>query len=455
MLLRYVYDRHLAQASYLVGCQQTGEALVIDPHRLVDDYLALAAEEGLRITAVTETHIHADFASGARALAAATGATLYLSDKGGAAWSYDFAHYSLRDGDRITLGNLELAAWHTPGHTPEHLVFVLTDHGAAVPMGVFSGDALFVGDIGRPDLLETATGIAASKEPAAHALWHSVQRLKTLPDYLQIWPGHGAGSACGKALGAIPTSTIGYERRQNWAMRETDEQQFVATVLDGQPEPPRYFREMKQLNRAGAALPTRSLASEHAPERLAELLAAHAVVIDTREREAYGAAHHAGTLNIAWDKSFATWAGTLLPYDAPLYLIAHAASIESAAAELARIGLDNLAGWWNVATLPPGTATIPWVSAAEMEQMRVDGSATILDVRRTNEWDAGHLPGVTHIPLQTLVDRLDEVPRREPLLIHCASGVRSAMAASLLRARGWRDVRNVRGGFGAWEKLER
>ncbi|MBA3533266.1 MAG: MBL fold metallo-hydrolase, partial [Ardenticatenales bacterium] len=254
MILRYLYDSNLAQASYLVGCAATGEALIIDPNREVEQYIAAAAREGLRITAVTETHIHADFLSGARELADKTGARLYLSDEGGPEWSYGFAHLGLKDGDTFMVGNVRLEALHTPGHTPEHVAFLLTDTAnAAEPMGIFSGDFVFVGDIGRPDLLESAAGVADSKEPGARTLYRSVQRFKQYPDYLQLWPGHGAGSACGKALGAIPSTTLGYERRFNWAFTTQDEESFIATVLDGQPEPPRYFAQMKRLNKVGPA----------------------------------------------------------------------------------------------------------------------------------------------------------------------------------------------------------
>lgn len=252
MLLRYLYDTNLAQASYLVGCQRTGEALVVDPNRETARYLEVAEREGLRITAVTETHIHADFLSGARQLAARAGARLLLSDEGGPDWLYGFEHEGLRDGGTFMVGNVRIQVMHTPGHTPEHLAFLLTDTANAdEPMGLFTGDFLFVGDIGRPDLLETAAGVAATKEPSARTLFRSLQKVRGLPDWLQVWPGHGAGSACGKALGAVPSTTLGYELRFNWAFGIEDENEFVRQVLKGQPEPPRYFAEMKRINRDG------------------------------------------------------------------------------------------------------------------------------------------------------------------------------------------------------------
>jgi hydroxyacylglutathione hydrolase len=262
MLVRTIVDPELSQFAYLIGCQQTGEAVVIDPERDVDRYLELAAAEGLRLVAVAETHIHADFLSGARELAARVPRLrVYLSDAGDPPWKYEWPSQDgvdvtwLRDGDRFRIGNVELRAWHTPGHTPEHLSYVITDHGsgADAPMAVLSGDFVFVGDLGRPDLLETAAGIAGAQEPSARRLYDSARRFLGLPDYLQVWPGHGAGSACGKSLGAVPTSTVGYERRFSPALAASGEGEarFVSYILSGQPEPPAYFARMKQLNKSG------------------------------------------------------------------------------------------------------------------------------------------------------------------------------------------------------------
>ncbi len=271
MLVRRFYDDRLAQASYLIGCQETGEAIVIDPAREITPYLEAARQEGVRITQVTETHIHADFMSGTRDLAAATGARTLLSGEGGPDWQYAFANADattlLHDGDIIVLGNVRLNVMHTPGHTPEHLAFIVIDGARGPePVAMVSGDFLFVGDVGRPDLLETAAGVTGSKEVSARALYQSVQRLAELPDYLQVWPGHGAGSACGKALGSLPTSTLGYERRTNWAFLTSDEAAFVATVLEGQPAPPRYFAVMKRINREGPPI----LGDAPAPPLLAD-----------------------------------------------------------------------------------------------------------------------------------------------------------------------------------------
>jgi hydroxyacylglutathione hydrolase len=238
MLLRYFFYDKLAHASYLVGCQATGEAIVVDPGREVEPYLAAAEDEDLRIVGVTETHIHADFVSGARELAERTGARLYLSAEGGREWQYqyqdEYDHQLVRDGDSFYVGNLRFAVMHTPGHTPEHIALLVTDtKGADRPMGLFSGDFVLVGDVGRPDLLEKAARVANTAEVGARQMFGSLQRFRQLPDYIQVWPGHGAGSACGKALGAVPSSTVGYEKLFSWAFQEEDGRRLSGNCWTG------------------------------------------------------------------------------------------------------------------------------------------------------------------------------------------------------------------------------
>ncbi|MCS7034639.1 MAG: MBL fold metallo-hydrolase, partial [Phycisphaerae bacterium] len=297
MLLKSFYDRALAHASYLVGCQRSGEAIVIDPGRNVEPYLTAAAAEGLRIVAAAETHIHADFVSGSRELADRVGAKLYLSDEGPADWKYQFAgrHESrlLKDGDEFHIGGVKLTVLHTPGHTPEHISFLLTDQGggANAPMGIFTGDFVFVGSIGRPDLLETAAGVVGSAEAGARQLFHSMRKFLSLPDYLQVWPAHGAGSACGKGLGAVPSTTVGYERLFNPALQFTDEARFVEYILADQPETPFYFGVMKRVNKVGPTL-IRELAPVSAidPRRLPQVAQQH-LVIDTSPPSGFAEAH--------------------------------------------------------------------------------------------------------------------------------------------------------------------
>ena len=466
MLLKRFYDTHLAQASYLIGCPASGEALVVDPNRDIEQYVRAAAEEGLKVTHVTETHIHADFVSGSRELAQHTGAALLLSDEGGTDWKYGFAAASgaslLHDGDTFMVGNLRFDVLHTPGHTPEHLTFVVTDTPATdQPIGAITGDFVFVGDVGRPDLLERAAKMEGTMEPGARTLFRSLQRFKTLPDHIQIWPGHGAGSACGKALGAVPFSTLGYEKLVNWGLTAHDEDEFVTTVLAGQPEPPRYFAEMKRINKGGPRIlggfrrPARLPAT-----RLQPLLAEHAVVIDTRSAAEYAARNIPGTINIPLNKSFNTWAGWLVPYDQEFYLIVNdecTHCVDDAVRDLAMIGLDRLAGYvgTEVLDLWAGTGgsldTVPQISAADLAERMRKGDTTVLDVRGRAEWDAGHLFGARNVPVGYLVEQLDEIPRGHTVVVHCQSGARSAIAASLLRARGLHNVVNLTGGFAGWQ----
>jgi len=466
MLLKRFYDDALAQASYLIGCQATGDAIVVDANRDVERYQRAARDEGLRISHVTETHIHADFVSGSRELAARTGARLLLSGEGGRDWQYGFASDAgatlLRDGGQFMVGNIRFDVLHTPGHTPEHLSFLVTDTPATDrPMGAITGDFIFVGDVGRPDLLEKAAGFEGTMRDSARALFRSLQRFKQLPDYLQLWPGHGAGSACGKALGAVPSSTLGYERIANWALGIGDESQFVAAVLAGQPEPPKYFAEMKRINRGGPAiLGELRLPPELDAARLAGLLAGRALVVDTRDAGAFARRHLPGTISIPRNRSFATWAGSLVPYDRDFFLIADAgspAAIGDAQRQLAMIGLDRVAGWFSADVVGEWARggreidSVPQMTVGELARALGDRRLTVIDVRGRAEWEAGHLPGVANIPLGELADRRAELPLDRPVVVHCQAGSRSAIAASVLRANGVGEVINLIGGFAAWQ----
>ncbi len=470
MLLKRFYDTKLAQASYLIGCAATGEAIVVDPNRDVEQYMRAAADEGMKVSHVTETHIHADFVSGSRELAQRTGAQLLLSDEGDTNWKYAFATQAgarlLRDGDTFMVGNLKFDVLHTPGHTPEHIIFLVTDTPATDrPIGAITGDFVFVGDVGRPDLLEKAAKIAGTMDASARTLFRSLQRFKQLPDYIQIWPGHGAGSACGKALGAVPFSTLGYEKIANWGLGISDEDEFVQEVLAGQPEPPKYFAEMKRINKEGPPI----LGGFRRPQLLQaptidSLLKKQEIVVDTRPAADFAARHIPETINIPLNKSFNTWAGWLLPFDRNFYLIVDAACarcIDEAVRDLAMIGLDRAAGYfsfdvidaWVVAGRP--LATVPQISAAELAERMNTDVLTVIDVRGRAEWEAGHLPGVLNIPVGYLTDRLTEIPASRPVVVHCQSGGRSAIAASVLAAHGRSDVMNLAGGFTEWQQQER
>jgi hydroxyacylglutathione hydrolase len=461
MLLRRIYDTNLAQASYLVGCPATGEAIVVDPNRDVEQYMRAAADEGLRVTHITETHIHADFVSGSRELAQRTGAQLLLSDEGDAGWKYRFATEAgarlLHDGDVFMVGNLKFDVIHTPGHTPEHIAFLVTDTPATDrTMGAITGDFVFVGDVGRPDLLERAANVMGTMEAGARTLFQSLQRFKQLPDYIQIWPGHGAGSACGKALGAVPFSTIGYEKIANWGLQVENEDEFVGMVLEGQPEPPKYFAQMKRINKEGP----RTLGGFHRPVLLAAdaidgLLLEGKIVVDTRHALDFAAGHISGTINIPLNRSFNTWAGWLLPFDREFYLIA-GDSIDTAVRDLAMIGLDDIAGYFDWGVIDSwkesghDLATVQQLSAPELADQMRQGDVTVIDVRGRAEWEAGHLPGVRNIPVGYLTDHLAEIPPATPVVMHCETGARSAIAASLLQARGVTNVMNLTGGYSAW-----
>ncbi|MEX2610379.1 MAG: rhodanese-like domain-containing protein [Gemmatimonadota bacterium] len=464
MLLERFYHDKLAHASWMVGCAATGEALVVDPNRDVAAYVASAEREKLRITHIAETHIHADFVSGSRELAARTGATLFLSDEGGEDWRYGFARSGrdvlLRDGDTFMVGNIRIEVRHTPGHTPEHIVLVVTDTAAADrPMGVLTGDFVFVGDVGRPDLLERAAGMHGTMEDGARQLFRSLRTFAELPDFLQLWPAHGAGSACGKALGAVPQTTLGYEKLFNWAFQETSEDAFVQRVLAGQPEPPGYFARMKRVNRDGpAVLGGLPRVPRLADRRLEDLLEDDALVVDTRPVAEFAAGHAPGTIHIPLTRSFPTYAGSVLPYDRPLHLVLAdgGGALEEVVRDLALIGLDRFGGWCGPEALTEWAsgerklAELPGMDTEELRGRLERGNVHVLDVRSREEWRAGHIPGADLIPLGELPRRMDELPER-PLVVHCQTGIRSSIAASLLRAAGVEDVVAYRGSFQAWQ----
>ena len=456
MLLKRFYDTRLAQASYLVGCQATGDAIVIDPARAIETYVQAAKAEHLRLAYVTETHIHADFLSGTRELAKATGARPILSDEGGPDWTYGWAGESgallVKDGAEIMVGNIRVEVLHTPGHTPEHICFRITDTKATDrAMGVFTGDFIFVGDVGRPDLLEKAAGIAGTMIAGAKMLYASIQRFKQQPDYLQLWPGHGAGSACGKALGAVPSSTLGYERFANWGLAAGSEDEFVRLVLEGQPEPPAYFAHMKRLNRGGPPLrPT-----EPPPQLgmdVAALVQSGRLVVDARKSADFARGHVRGTINVPLGNSFATHAGTVLPWDRTLVLVVQPENLATALEALGSIGLDRVEGWVSPDSLGDERDATVQVTPKVAAEQAAGGAVTIVDVRRRSEYDEGHVGHALHIPLGEVAARAAEIPADRPVGLHCEGGTRSAIAASVLRALGRHDVANLQGGFTAWQK---
>ena len=458
MLLKYFYDDKIAHASYMVGCQATGEALVIDPGRDLTPYLQVAQEQEMKIIATTETHIHADFVSGSRELAEQVGAKLYLSDEGDENWKYQYLagyNYELvKDGSTFMIGNIRVEVMHTPGHTPEHISFIITDTaGADQPIGIFTGDFVFVGDIGRPDLLEEAAGIKGTAEPGARQMFKSLQRFKQLPDYMQVWPAHGAGSACGKALGAIPSSTVGYEKLFNAALSYENEDTFVKTLLEGQPEAPKYFAMMKKLNKEGPAVLKRLPQPRQLnATKLQSLLDEGAIVVDTRSMDDFAAGHIPGTINIPEDNAFTNWAGWFLAYDKPFYLIANPATINQAVHDLIYIGLDNIGGYFDVAIVEswPELQSYSYTTPAEVADKVSSGEVILVDVRATSEWNEGHIPGARHLMLGYLPDRIAELPTDRPVVVHCRTDNRSAIGASVLQAKGIVNVMKMQQGFQGW-----
>ena len=452
MYFKRIYDTDLAQASYLVGCQKNGTAIVIDPTRDAEQYLTLAQQEGLTITHVTETHIHADYLSGSRELAARTGAALLLSDEGGPNWSYAFPHEGLNDGSVITLGNITLKVLHTPGHTPEHLSFLVTDGARGTePSLLLTGDFVFVGDLGRPDLLDEAAGGVDTRFAGAKQMFTSLQdKFLTLPDFVQVWPGHGSGSACGKALGAVESTTVGYERALSWwapLVRDGNEQAFTEELLAGQPDAPSYFGRMKTQNKAGPALLGDSrdvgqLSTFEAQEALEQ----GARLLDTRPRNDFQQGAVPGSIHLPAGNTFETWAGWLLDPEKNYVLFARTAEqAEALRRRLWMVGVDRVQGFigtFEGLTLEPQ-------DAVPVDQLPEFQTVYILDVRAKSEYNAGHLPYAHQLHTGRLLAHLGELPRGQPLVVHCQGGARSAAAVSLLRAEGFTNVTELAGGYEA------
>ena len=463
MLFRRFYDENLAQASYMLSCEKTREAIVVDPNSDTGQYIRAAGADRVRIAHVTETHIHADFVSGARALADAAGAVLHLSGEGTGEWVYTDEALQratvLRDGSRIDVGRVRLRVAHTPGHTPEHLTFFVSDlERGENPVGALTGDFVFVGDVGRPDLLERAAGAKGTMDSSARALFKSVSAFKREPDHLQLWPGHGAGSACGKSLGSMPQSTLGYEKLFNWAFGEITEEEFVARVLEDQPAPPRYFAVMKRVNRSATGLPARHEPTYAGLAELEGALKKGGSVVDTRPAAKFAAGHVPGTLNIPLGKSFLNWSGALVPDDTDFWIITEADSddaVKRIVEDLSKVGLTRVAGVFRSDVLREWKSrrgeldTVAQIDPQSLQRRTGDG-VQVVDVRSPEEWRRGHLPGAIHIPLALLPDRIEELDASAPIVMQCQGGGRSSIATSLLQSQGLPNVSNLAGGYDAW-----
>ncbi|HET6617953.1 MAG TPA: rhodanese-like domain-containing protein [Gemmatimonadota bacterium] len=464
MLFERFEDSGLSQFSYAVGCPGAGSIAIVDPRRDIDVYLDFADREGVTITHVFETHIHADFASGARELGERTGAKLCLS-KYDAGEKYDvaFAHTELEDGDAIEIGSVRIHALHTPGHTPEHLAFLIFDthRSTDVPEILLSGDFLFIGSLGRPDLLGEE-----AKRDLAHRLFASVRdKLAGLPDGLEVHPGHGAGSMCGAGMSARPLSTLGFERVANpYLDPDLSETAFVEKILGSAPPFPPYYRRMKERNSAGPLLLNGlpGLDPLDVTEFSALAREGH-VVVDLRDQLAFGGGHVPGALGIGVSGgSLSTWAAWVVPYETSILLVAeHEADVETAVRALVRVGLDDVRGWldggmsaWRQEGLP--IATLPQMSSPELAAALENGPTVhVLDVRADGEWSGGHIEGALHVHGGLVGDHLGELPRNgRPLAVICGSGYRSTVVASVLKRAGFDDVRNVPGGMRGWRSAE-
>lgn len=467
MFLRQITDSSLAQNAYLIGCQRTGEAIIVDPERDVDRYLKIAADNDFKITAVADTHIHADYLSGARELVEHHGATAYLSAEGGPDWQFEWAKGNpkarfLHDGDTFQVGNIELKAVLSAGHTPEHMSFLVTDigGGATEPMGLLSGDFIFVGDVGRPDLLESAAGQEGIMEPSARTLYKSLRLTSSLPEHLQILPAHGAGSACGKALGAVPTSVLGYERLHNTALKEAlegSEDDFVKDILSGQPEPPPYFARMKRDNKAGPKLlldgklpvPRKLEASEVS----ALVSAAKHTFLDLRKsRLEFTKQHLSGSLFAPMSRGkLPIVAGSYVDENAALILLVNDESeVGEAVRELIRIGIDHVEAWIPVSdalAIPGVTRSQESINTSELtEALSANPDAMVLDVRGAGEFAESHVDGAKNIAYTRLAVRLEEIPFNKRLYVHCGSGLRASFASAYLAGKD-RKVIYVDGAF--------
>jgi hydroxyacylglutathione hydrolase len=446
---RQFYLGCLAQASYLIGSE--GEAAVVDPRRDVDPYLEEAAEHGLAIRYVIETHLHADFVSGHRELAARTGAVIVFGSRA----RVDFEHRAVGDGEELRLGVLRLRILETPGHTPESIsVLVMDPAQGPEPALVFTGDTLFAGDVGRPDLV---AGGGFSPESMASLLYDSLHtKLLTLPDSVRIFPGHGAGSLCGRSLSDQTSSTIGEQRRGNYALQPMSRERFIAMTTTDLPEQPRHFARDVEINRTGAQpIAERPLPRPLSPDALERLQEEGAELLDVRSAAAFGGGHVPGAVNVGLEGQFATWAGALLDPERPLVLAAgDDGAIAEAQLRLARVGRDALAGYladgvdaWSGSGRP--LRELPQLDVDQLHERRDE--LQVLDVRRPREFRAGRVPGARNFPLDQLRREASELDPDVPTAVICAGGYRSSAGASLLLGRSFREVYNVAGGTQAWE----
>ncbi len=454
MYLKQFYLGCLAHASYLAADEASGQAAVVDPQRDVEQYLEEAERIGCRIEHVFLTHFHADFVAGHLELRDRTGATIHLGAKAHA----DYAFESMGDGDSVRLGDVRMEVIETPGHSPESISILLFEHDRAAPYAVLTGDTLFIGDVGRPDL---RASLGWKAEDLGSMLYDSVHgKLTKLPDETLVYPAHGAGSLCGKNLSTDTVSTIGVQRQYNYAMQPMSRARFIEIVTADQPDAPAYFTYDAVLNTRERPTLERELERELRPLTLEQLLALRdggAQLLDTREPAKFEGAHVRGAINIGLGGSYATWCGTILEPDHDVVLVGEPGSELEAAMRLGRIGFDNVAGYLDggmgpLDGVPELIDRIQRITAPSLaEQLASDEPPVLIDVRNPGEWEQRRIDVAVNLPLSRLADRLGELPRDRPLVTYCGSGYRSAIAASLLQAHGFDEVSDLVGGLAAWE----
>ena len=416
----------------------------------------MAKKHGMTITHVLETHIHADFLAGSREIAALTGAEMYLSDEGGEGWEYEFENNKLKHGDIINMGNLEFEVVHTPGHTPESISFLLTDKPASFePVMYFTGDFVFVGDIGRPDLLEKAAGMGGTANEGAIQMYDSIKSFKELPDHIQLWPAHGAGSACGKALGAVPSSTTGYEKIRNWAFQYGDDKQgFIDFLLLDQPEPPKYFAMMKSLNKIPRKLVTKvPVLKKISNADFNTSFSKGIKLFDAREKQNFAKGFIPGSINTpASDNFFATKISLYVNYEEEIMILADESQLDDLTRKLMRIGLDNVKGFISSTDSYNGDLEkVNFVSIEETIAMK-DKGTLVVDLRGASEYKEGHIEGAINVYFGTIEDNLDKIPKDKPVVVHCQSGHRASIGYSALVKNGYTNILNFSGGMNEWLK---
>lgn len=452
MILEQYYIECLSHASYLIGDETTGRAIVVDPRRDITEYLDDAAKYGLTIEGVINTHFHADFVSGHLELVEATGAWIGF----GEAAETDYPIRRLADGEHISLGEVDLEILSTPGHTWESISVVVRAHPGAEPTAVLTGDSLFIGDVGRPDLVNIGDSSTAD---LARAMYHSVHdKLLKLPDQVTVMPAHGAGSSCGKNLSTELTSTIGEQRRTNPSVQPMSEDAFVELVTEGQPAAPAYFSVDAAMNkRVHPLLDQRRQIPALTAAQIRQALADGVRVLDARSVEDFAAGHLRGSVNVGFDGRFAETSGMVAGIGDKIALIAYPGEEQDAALRLARVGSDNALGYLSVdrggqfpAELADLVRKAPRVSVRELDGLLAEDAVILVDIRNPGEVEQGRIPGSIHIPLAQLRSRLDLLPSDRPIVVHCAGGWRSSVAASLLRAEGFEDVADLDGGYNAW-----